>query len=49
MRESGLRWYLFGAQAAIVWGSPRLSVDVDVTALGQSDLLSTLERQIERL
>jgi predicted nucleotidyltransferase len=31
MRESGLRWYLFGAQAAIVWGSPRLSVDVDVT------------------
>lgn len=32
MRASGLRWYLFGAQAAIVWGSPRLSADVDVTA-----------------
>ncbi len=25
-------WYLFGAQADIVWGSPRLSADVDVTA-----------------
>jgi hypothetical protein len=32
MRERKLRWYLFGAQAAIVWGSPRLSADVDVTA-----------------
>ena len=31
MGERGLRWYLFGAQAAIVWGSPRLSADVDVT------------------
>src|SRR5947209_2772443 len=26
MQERKLRWYLFGAQAAIVWGSPRLSV-----------------------
>jgi predicted nucleotidyltransferase len=32
MQERGLRWYLFGAQAVIVWGSPRLSADVDVTA-----------------
>lgn len=32
MRERGVQWYLFGAQAAIVWGSPRLSADVDVTA-----------------
>ncbi|MGZ5494496.1 MAG: nucleotidyl transferase AbiEii/AbiGii toxin family protein [Thermoanaerobaculia bacterium] len=32
MHEQRLRWYLFGAQAAIVWGSPRLSADVDVTA-----------------
>ena len=31
MREAGARWYLFGAQAAILWGSPRLSADVDVT------------------
>ena len=33
MRERGVQWYLFGAQAAIIWGSPRLSADVDVTAL----------------
>ncbi len=31
MAERDLSWYLFGAQAAIVWGSPRLSADVDVT------------------
>ncbi|HVE70324.1 MAG TPA: nucleotidyl transferase AbiEii/AbiGii toxin family protein [Thermoanaerobaculia bacterium] len=31
LRELGVRWYVFGAQAAIIWGSPRLSSDVDVT------------------
>ena len=25
------RWYVFGAQAVIVYGVPRLSADVDVT------------------
>ena len=25
------RWYLFGAQAVIAYGVPRLSADVDVT------------------
>jgi hypothetical protein len=24
-------WYLFGAQAVVVWGRPRLTADVDVT------------------
>jgi predicted nucleotidyltransferase len=32
MDDAGVRWYLFGAQAAIIWGSARLSADVDVTA-----------------
>lgn len=27
----GVRWYVFGAQAVIVWGRPRLTADVDVT------------------
>jgi hypothetical protein len=27
-----VRWYVFGAQAATVWGSPRMSADLDVTA-----------------
>jgi hypothetical protein len=25
------RWYVFGAQAALLWGRPRLTADVDVT------------------
>lgn len=29
---AGMRWYLFGAQAAIVYGVARLTADVDVTA-----------------
>ncbi len=32
LRARGTRWYLFGAQAVIIWGAPRLSADVDVTA-----------------
>jgi len=41
MKKVGLRWYLFGAQAAIIWGSPRLSADVDVTASLDPALLDT--------
>jgi hypothetical protein len=32
MKETSSRWYLFGAQAATLWGRPRLTADVDVTA-----------------
>src|SRR6185503_1904376 len=42
MREVGIRWYLFGAQAAIVWGSPRLSADVDVTVDLPRDTITQL-------
>jgi hypothetical protein len=31
LESLGLRWYLFGAQAAIHYGSARLTADVDVT------------------
>ena len=27
----GIRWYVFGAQAVVVWGRPRLTADVDIT------------------
>ena len=41
------RWYVFGAQAALVWGRPRLTTDVDVTVGavtgGAPRLLSALE------
>jgi hypothetical protein len=31
-------WYVFGAQAALIWGRPRLTTDVDVTVrLGALD------------
>lgn len=43
----GVRWYLFGAQAAILYGAARLSADVDVTvALGDrriAELVATLD------
>jgi hypothetical protein len=47
----GARWYLFGAQAAILHGVDRLTADVDVTVdLGSqpTDLLPELERAIEQ-
>ncbi len=46
--ELRVRWYLFGAQAAIVHGSARLSADVDVTvelvATPVAALIDALER-----
>lgn len=43
----GVRWYLFGAQAAILYGAARLSADVDVTvALGDrgvAELVAVLD------
>ncbi len=34
--ELGVGWYLFGAQAALLYGSPRLTADADLTVqLGQ--------------
>ena len=47
MRERGARWYVYGGQAVLVYGRPRMTVDVDITVdLGgasPSDLLATLE------
>jgi len=37
LRRFGDRWYVFGAQAAIVWGRPRLTGDVDVTVFLEPD------------
>lgn len=40
----GLRWYLFGAQAAILYGSSRVTQDVDVTVeLGRVPLAQLIE------
>ena len=41
--QLSLRWYVFGAQAALIWGRPRLTTDVDVTVcLGEASLGSVL-------
>ena len=32
LRTWGNRWYVFGAQAVTVWGRPRLTADIDITA-----------------
>ena len=42
----GAGWYVFGAQAALVWGRPRLTTDVDVTvkcSVPTRELVRTLE------
>lgn len=41
MAEQDLSWYLFGAQAAVIWGSPRLSADVDVTAIIEPEAINS--------
>jgi hypothetical protein len=45
----GVRWYLFGAQAVLLYGGARLTADVDVTvALGRrpvSDLVAAAVRE----
>ena len=48
MEERGVRWYLFGAQAAILWGSPRLSVDADVTARIEPDEMKAFIETMSR-
>jgi hypothetical protein len=40
-------WYVFGAQAALAWGHPRLTADVDVTVRLESDEWQTLVRALE--
>ena len=41
------RWYVFGAQAVQVWGTPRLSADVDVTVELPSDNTHALVSAVE--
>ena len=49
MSDRGWRWYVFGAQAAIVYGRPRLTADVDIAVelVGApvAELLAALARE----
>jgi hypothetical protein len=42
----GVRWYLFGAQAVIVWGRPRFTADVDVTVELRDDQIKPLVTEL---
>src|SRR5262249_46485204 len=46
MQERGWRWYVFGAQAVLAYGRPRLTADVDITVeptgAGAADLVAAL-------
>ena len=41
------QWYVFGAQAAIVWGRPRLTADIDVTVRLEPENADQLVRILE--
>jgi hypothetical protein len=43
LSREGLRWYVFGAQAVVLYGQPRLTADLDVT------LEATLEQAVPLL
>ncbi|XYI04185.1 nucleotidyl transferase AbiEii/AbiGii toxin family protein [Sorangium sp. So ce1128] len=44
MRRRRLRWYVFGAQAAVAYGRPRMTADVDVTIdLAQTSTLTLVD------
>jgi hypothetical protein len=43
----GARWYVFGAQAALVWGRPRLTADIDVTVRMDPEEPERLVRALE--
>src|SRR6185295_6510242 len=47
LEKRGHRWYLFGAQAVTVWGRPRTSADVDVTAEVDLGAVVSLVRDVE--
>lgn len=38
LEDAGVRWYLFGAQAALLYGAARLTADVDVTVRLEADI-----------
>jgi hypothetical protein len=48
LREGTSRWYLFGAQAATLWGRPRLTADVDITAAIPADHLDDFIKIMQR-
>ena len=46
--ERGINWYVFGAQAVVVFGRPRQTLDVDVTIDLSVDQVSSLAAELEK-
>lgn len=46
MRRRGRRWYVFGAQAVVAYGRPRMTADVDVTV--EASDVAGLVRDLEQ-
>lgn len=44
----GSRWYVFGAQAVMLWGRPRLTADVDITVRLEPEDASSFCADMER-
>jgi hypothetical protein len=44
----GAGWYIFGAQAVLLWGRPRFTADIDVTVRLDPELPSRLVSLMER-
>jgi Nucleotidyl transferase of unknown function (DUF2204) len=48
LHETGASWYVFGAQAVLLWGRPRFTADIDVTVrldtLAPVDFATSMER-----
>lgn len=58
LERLSIRWYVFGAQAVLIWGRPRMATDVDQIrtvlnmlqqAIGQSDLVPVFEYELQRV
>ena len=45
--DLGIGWYLFGAQAALLYGTARLTADIDVTVLLKNTSTESLARALE--
>jgi hypothetical protein len=48
LADRGLRWYVFGAQAVVAYGRPRLTADLDVTVELEPALAGGLRAALTR-
>jgi len=47
LSQAGAAWYVFGAQAAIIWGRPRLTADIDIAVRMEPEDPERLARVLE--